>query len=119
MYKLKILVLAMCFSAITVSSIAELENNKKSLANIQSQEMIATIVSVDLQNATMDLQYEFDDQTRQTKIDAFYVTDATIIDISAVKSGLKDLKVGMNIFVEYAQMSDGAKVVESVWVKKS
>jgi hypothetical protein len=92
---------------------------QKSAVNVQSQELVGKVVGVDLENSTIELEYEFDDQTHQTKTDTFYITDATTIDVASVKSGLNDLKVGTNVLLEYAPMPDGAKVVESVWVKKS
>jgi hypothetical protein len=86
---------------------------------IRSQEIVGTIVGVDLENSAIELQYELDEMTRQMKVDTFYITDATMIDVAMVKSTLNDLKIGNSVLLEYAQMPDGAKVVESVWVKKS
>ncbi|GEM_PF-6554988 len=85
----------------------------------QTQEAIGKIVSIDSKNSSFDLEYEADDRTHEIQTSTFYVTDITTIDIATVKSSLNDLKPGLSILLEYAQMPDGTKVVESVWVKKS
>ena len=85
---------------------------------VQTQEIIGKIISVDSKNSTFNLEYESDDQTHQIQTSTFYVTDITTIDIATAKSALKDLKAGLSALLEYAQMPDGTKVVESIWVKK-
>ena len=114
-----ILSLVVCLVTIGIVSSATAGEKQSASRKAGTQELIGKIVSVDLPNSTIDLEYEFDDQTHQMKTDAFYITDATIIDVATVKSSLKDLKAGSNVLLEYAQMPDGAKVVESLWVKKA
>ncbi len=117
MEKIKILLLTVILAAgaVVCSAMAA----EKSSAQIRSQEIVGTIVGVDLENSAIELQYELDNMTRQMKVDTFYITEATTIDVAMVKSTLNDLKIGNSVLLEYAQMPDGAKVVESVWVKKS
>lgn len=117
MRKVQILVLSVLLVSYIAPFTAAADDKQKS--SVRMQEIVGKIIQVDLQNSTIELEYEFDDQTHQTKSDMFYVTDATTIDVATVKSSLKDLKAGSDILVEFAQMPDGAKVVESVWVKKS
>ena len=109
---------AICLTiAIILSGFAQEAKEKSSQA--QTREAIGRIVSVDPKNSSFDLQYEAGEQTHNMQISTFYVTDITTIDIATVKSSLNDLKPGFSVLLEYAQMPDGTKVVESVWVKKS
>jgi hypothetical protein len=113
-----ILVLAVML-AVTPALVGGAADEKKELLNIRSQEVIGKIVGINLENSTIELEYESDEQAQKKQVDTFYITEATTIDVATVKSTIKDLTVGANILLEYAQMPDGAKVVESVWVKKS
>jgi hypothetical protein len=117
MERFKILALTVILTA-NIAVFGWAANEKKSSVNVRSQEIVGKIAGIDLENSTIDLEYELDEQTHQTKTDTFYITDATTIDVATAKSSLNDLKMGTHILVEYAQMPDGAKVVESVWVKK-
>jgi hypothetical protein len=119
MTKITTLILVMILTTSTVSLCVAAEPKQKSSANVHSQEIIGRIVAIDLDKSTLDLEYEIDDQTNEAKKETFFITEATTIDVATVKSGLKDLKVGSSVLLEYAQMPDGAKVAESVWVKKS
>lgn len=92
---------------------------KEKSSQVQTQEIVGTIVSVDPQNSSFDLAYEADDQTHEKQTTTFYVTDITTIDIMMAKGTLNDLKEGQNVLLEFAQMPDGTKVVDSIWVKKS
>jgi len=108
-------ILATCAAGLSVSA----DEAPTASANVLVQELVGKILQVDIENSTIELEYEIDEQTHQMQTETFYVTDATTIDVANTKSGLKDLKVGAHILLEYAQMPDGAKVVESVWVKES
>ena len=92
---------------------------KETSSQVQTQEMIGMIVSVDVKNSSFDLQYESDGPNHEMQTTTFYVTDITTIDIMMAKGALKDLKQGQSVLLEFAQMPDGTKVVDSIWVKKS
>ena len=87
--------------------------------NIQTQELIGKIISVNQEALSFDMEYALDDPSHEKKISTFFVTDITTIDIAMSQANLSDLKSGMNVLVEYAPMPDGTKIVDSVWVKKS
>lgn len=111
-------VLTVCLT-VGANSIGFTADAKEELSQVQTQEVIGKIVSVDPQNFSFDLEYEADERAQEVQTSTFYVTDITSIDIATVKSALTDLKPGLSVLLEYAQMPDGTKVVESVWVKKS
>lgn len=98
------------FHALTVQA--------KDAPEVQPIQQVGTIVSVDPQALSFDMEYETDDPTREKKIATFFVTDITTIDIAMTQGALTDLQPGYNVLVEYAPMPDGTRVVESVWVKK-
>ena len=87
--------------------------------DIQAQELIGKIISVNQEALSFDMEYALDDPSHEKKISTFFVTDITTIDIAMSQANLSDLKSGMNVLVEYAPMPDGTKIVDSVWVKKS
>ncbi len=87
--------------------------------DVQTQQLVGKIVSVNANDMSFELEYATEDGSGEKKISAFYVTDITTIDIAMTQAALEDLSPGMNVLVEYALMPDGARVVESVWVKNS
>jgi hypothetical protein len=87
--------------------------------DVQPMQQVGTIVSVDPQALTFEMEYETDDPTRERKTSTFFVTDITTIDIAMTQGSLNDLQAGANVLVEYAPMPDGTRVVESVWVKEN
>ena len=87
--------------------------------DIQTQELVGTIVSVNQEALSFDVEYTLDDPSHDKKVSTFFVTDITTIDIAMSQANLNDLKPGFNVLVEYAPMPDGTKIVESVWVKKT
>jgi len=86
---------------------------------IQTQELVGNVVSVNQEASSFDLEYERDDSSHQKQIATFFVTDISTIDIAMSQGNLSDLKPGLKVLVEFAPMPDGTNVVESVWVKKS
>ncbi len=117
MEKIKALVLV---AILTVGlGVLSVGADEQKFANIRSQEIVGKIINVDLENSMIELEYVSDVQSHGKQTGTFYITDATMIDVAMVKSTLNDLKIGTNVLLEFAQMPDGAKVVESVWVKKS
>ena len=86
---------------------------------VQTQELVGNIVSVNQEASSFDLEYEQDDPSRQKQVVTFFVTDISTIDIAMSQGNLNDLKPGLKVLVEFAPMPDGTNVVESVWVKKS
>ena len=107
--------MAVCF----LTSVSFAAETKDKGSQVQTQEITGKIVSVDVKNSSFDLEYEMDEQKHGIQTTTFYVTDITTIDIMMTKGTLNDLKEGQNVLLEYAQMPDGTKVVDSVWVKKS
>lgn len=87
--------------------------------DVQTQQLVGKIVSIRESDQSFDLEYFFEDGAGDKKTDTFYVTDITTIDIAMTQAALSDLKPGLNVLVEFAQMPDGTRVVESVWVKSS
>lgn len=87
--------------------------------DVQTQQLVGKVVSVNEGELSFDLEYAFEDATGEIKVSTFYVTDITTIDIAMTQGTLGDLKPGLNVLVEYALMPDGVRVVESVWVKSS
>lgn len=87
--------------------------------DVQTQQLVGKVVSVNEGELSFDLEYAFEDATGDIKVSTFYVTDITTIDIAMTQGSLRDLKPGSNVLVEYALMPDGVRVVESVWVKNS
>lgn len=86
---------------------------------VQTQELVGNIVSVDQKKSSFDLEYERDDPSSSKQVATFFVTDISTIDIAMSQGNLSDLKPGSKVLVEFALMPDGTNVVESVWVKKS
>lgn len=87
--------------------------------DVQTQQLVGKIVSVNEKEMSFELEYALEDASGDKKISEFYVTDITTIDIAMTQAALSDLSPGMNVLVEYALMPDGARVVESIWVKNS
>lgn len=86
--------------------------------DVRTQELVGTIVSIDQEASSFDLEFEKDDPSRQKGVLTFFVTDISTIDIAMAQGSLEDLKPGLKVLVEFAPMPDGTNVVESVWVKK-
>lgn len=92
---------------------------KKEEPEVQTQELVGNVVSVNQEASSFDLEYEKDDPAHQKQVTTFFVTDISTIDIAMSQGNLSDLKPGLKVLVEFAPMPDGTNVVESVWVKKS
>ena len=90
----------------------------KDEVDVQPLQQVGTIVSVDPEGLSFNMEYETDDPTRERKTSTFFVTDITTIDIAMSQGTLSDLQPGFNALVEYAPMPDGTRVVESIWVKE-
>ena len=90
----------------------------KDESDVQPLQQVGTIVSVDPEALSFNMEYEADDPTRERKTSTFFVTDITTIDIAMSQGTLSDLQPGFNVLVEYAPMPDGTRVVESIWVKE-
>ncbi len=86
--------------------------------DLKSQEIVGRVLSVNQEASSFDLEYSADDPAQQKQISTFYITDISTIDIAMAQGSLADLTPGLKVLVEYASMSDGTNVVESVWVKK-
>lgn len=86
---------------------------------VRTQEVVGNIVSVDQEEFSFDLEFESDEPSKEKKVATFILTDISTIDIAMTEGTISDLKPGLKVLVEFAPMSDGANVVESVWVKKS